>query len=48
MLLLAFVFQRGPHQIAVMLPGEIYVVNVFSRDLLVESDELTCPVVAKE
>src|ERR671921_282899 len=32
MLLLAFVFQRGPHQIAVMLSGEIYVVNVFSRD----------------
>src|SRR5215204_2618353 len=31
-LLLVSVFQRGPHQIAVMLPGKVYVVNVFSRD----------------
>ena len=32
MLLLVFIFQCCPHQIAVMLPGEIDVVNVFGRD----------------
>jgi hypothetical protein len=33
MLLLASALQRGPHQLAVMLPGEIDVVNVFGRDI---------------